>query len=82
MIYEGAGDDFLNPEGTSREARHAGFASFDQQFGKVAEAYIRLGLTEIFFLTLDIQYLDDRYDPGAGDDVDGWIGGVRLAAEF
>lgn len=49
---------------------------------QVAEAYLRCGLGEIFAVTLDVQYLDDQYTAGAGEDVDGWITGVRLTAEF
>lgn len=49
---------------------------------QVAEGYMRFGLNEIFALTLDVQYLDDKYKQGAGDNVDGWITGIRLTAEF
>lgn len=49
---------------------------------QVAEAYLRCGLSEIFAVTLDVQVLDDRYKEGTGEDVDGWITGVRLTAEF
>jgi hypothetical protein len=49
---------------------------------QVAEGYIRFGLSEILALTLDVQYLDDTYKEGAGEDVDGWITGVRVTAEF
>ena len=49
---------------------------------QVVEGYIRFGLTEILALTLDVQYLNDTYKKGAGDDVDGWITGMRLTAEF
>ncbi|MFZ5761279.1 MAG: carbohydrate porin [Thermodesulfobacteriota bacterium] len=49
---------------------------------QVAEGYMRFGLNEVFALTLDVQYLDDKYKQGAGDDVDGWITGIRLTAEF
>ena len=48
----------------------------------VAEGYIRFGLNEIFALTFDVQYLDDNYKECAGNDVDGWITGLRLTAEF
>lgn len=41
---------------------------------QVAEGYVRFGLNEIFSLTLDVQYLDDKYKQGAGDDVDGLPG--------
>ena len=49
---------------------------------QVAEAYIRFGLNEILALTFDVQYLDDKYKEGAGEDVDGWITGMRVTAEF
>ncbi len=49
---------------------------------QVAEGYIRMGLNRFFALTLDIQYLDDRYEEVDDDDTDGWIGGVRLTVEF
>jgi hypothetical protein len=49
---------------------------------QVAEGYVRFGLNEILALTLDVQYLDDKYKEGTGDDVDGWITGMRLTAEF
>ncbi len=49
---------------------------------QVAEGYVRFGLNEIFALTLDAQYLGDKYKEGAGDDVKAWITGIRLTAEF
>jgi porin len=49
---------------------------------QVAEGYIRFGLNEILALTLDVQYQDDKYKEGAGEDVDGWITGMRVTAEF
>lgn len=49
---------------------------------QVMEGYIRFGLSEILALTLDVQYLDDKYKEGAGEDVDGWISGMRVTAEF
>jgi len=49
---------------------------------QVVEGYVRFGLNEVFALTLDVQYLDDEYKDGAGDDVSGWIPGIRLTAEF
>jgi hypothetical protein len=49
---------------------------------QVAEGYVRFGLNEIFALTVDAQYMDDRHKKGAGDDARGWITGVRLTAEF
>jgi hypothetical protein len=49
---------------------------------QVAEGYVRFALTEIFALTFDVQYMEEKYKNGAGDDVDGWITGIRLAAQF
>lgn len=49
---------------------------------QVVEGYVRFGLNEVFALTLDVQYLDDGYKENAGEDVDGWITGIRLTAEF
>ncbi|MBU1055645.1 MAG: carbohydrate porin [Proteobacteria bacterium] len=48
---------------------------------KVAEAYLRIGLNEVFSTTLDLQYLKDNHKIGA-DDVKGWISGIRMTAEF
>jgi len=49
---------------------------------QVTEAYMRFALNEFFALTLDVQYMEDTYKAGAGDDVDGWITGIRMTAEF
>jgi len=49
---------------------------------QVTEAYVRFALNEFFALTLDVQYLEDTYKSGAGEDVDGWITGIRMTAEF
>lgn len=49
---------------------------------RVAEMYLRIALNEIFAVTLDAQYLDDQYQKDTGDDVDGWICGIRLTAAF
>jgi porin len=46
----------------------------------VAEAYVRFMLTDFLGLTLDAQYMRDRYD--VEDDVEGVVLGVRMAAEF
>jgi porin len=46
-----------------------------------AEAYVRFGLNEMFAVTADFQYMEDEYD-GDFDDVDGWIGSIRVTAEF
>ncbi len=47
----------------------------------VAEAYVRFGLNEIFAATIDFQYMEDEYDD-PGEDVDGFVGSIRLTAEF
>lgn len=47
----------------------------------VAEGYVRLALSEVFAMTFDLQFLDDNGKAGT-DDVNGWITGVRLTAEF
>ena len=49
---------------------------------QVLEGYVRFGLNETLALSFDAQYLEDTYKQGAGDDVDGWIAGIRLVAEF
>jgi porin len=49
---------------------------------QVVEGYVRFALNPVFAVTLDAQYLDDRYEKGAGQDVDGWITGIRLTAIF
>jgi len=49
---------------------------------QVVEGYVRFAVNDIFAVTLDAQYLDDRYKTGAGDDVDGFITGIRLTAQF
>lgn len=49
---------------------------------QVAEGYVRFGINEFLALTFDLQYMEDKYEVGTGDDVDGIIAGVRLAAEF
>jgi porin len=46
----------------------------------VAEAYVRFALHKYFGLTLDVQYMRDNYK--AGDDIKGFIYGVRAVAEF
>ncbi len=51
-------------------------------YSQVAEAYARFALNDIFALTLDVQYMQDRYHPKAGDDVRGWITGVRFTAAY
>jgi porin len=49
---------------------------------RVAEGYVRFGLNEHLAFTIDAQYMDDKYNDDAGDDVNGWIAGLRLTAEF
>ncbi len=47
----------------------------------VAEAYVRFGLNEMFAATVDFQYMEDEYDD-PGEDVDGFVGSIRITAEF
>ena len=49
---------------------------------QVAEGYVRFDLTGGLAATLDVQYMNDTYAPGAGTDVCGWIAGVRMTFEF
>jgi porin len=52
----------------------------DLDSSQVAEAYVRFALDEYVALTLDVQYLQDKYDDA--DDPNGFIYGLRLACEF
>ena len=45
-----------------------------------AEAYVRFQLSEMFAATADFQYIEDEYNQG--EDVDGWVGAIRITAEF
>jgi hypothetical protein len=47
---------------------------------RVAEIYTRFVLNEYFSFTLDLQYMKDKYLNG--NEVKGFIGGLRLVAEF
>ena len=38
------------------------------------------GLSEIFAATADFQHMEDEYD--VGEDADGWVGSIRVTAEF
>ena len=52
-------------------------------YTRVAEGYVRFGLNEYLSLTFDLQYMKDKYvDTASDNDVDGWIAGVRMTAEF
>ncbi|UHD17734.1 carbohydrate porin [Thiocapsa bogorovii] len=46
----------------------------------VAELYYRFAANDVLALTADIQYMADAYD--SGEDIDGWIFGMRLVAEL
>ncbi len=46
----------------------------------VFEVYGRFGLTDIFAITADVQYMKDSMN--VGDSPDGWIFGLRMTAEF
>ncbi|MBA3037185.1 MAG: carbohydrate porin [Desulfobacterium sp.] len=48
---------------------------------QVAEAYVRIGLNEIFSTTFDLQYLKDNHK-NSTDDVKGWVSSIRMTAEF
>ncbi|MGB5423452.1 MAG: carbohydrate porin [Desulfobacterales bacterium] len=53
------------------------------KYTQVAEGYVRFGLNDYLFLTFDLQYMKDKYvDTASDNDVDGWIAGVRMTAEF
>jgi porin len=43
LLVVGAGDDFLDPTGTSEESRFAVGLSFDQQLGATFGAFLRIG---------------------------------------
>ena len=45
-----------------------------------AEAYVRFQLNEMFAASADFQYIEDEYNQG--EDVDGWVGAIRITAEF
>jgi hypothetical protein len=46
----------------------------------VFEAYYRLAFNDRLALSADVQYMQDKYREG--DDVDGWVFGLRAVAEF
>jgi porin len=46
----------------------------------VAELYYRFAANDFLALTADIQYMADDYN--TGEDIDGWIFGLRLVAEL
>nr|WP_093038651.1 carbohydrate porin [Thiocapsa sp. KS1] len=46
----------------------------------VAELYYRFAANDFLALTADIQYMADDYD--SGEDIEGWIFGLRLVSEF
>ncbi|HYN79745.1 MAG TPA: carbohydrate porin, partial [Lamprocystis sp. (in: g-proteobacteria)] len=46
----------------------------------VFEAYYRFAFNDYLALSADVQYLKDKYR--LGDDVDGWVFGLRAVAEF
>ena len=52
-------------------------------YTRVAEGYVCFGLNDYLSLTFDLQYMKDKYvDTASDSDVDGWIAGVRMTAEF
>jgi porin len=48
---------------------------------QVYEGYYRVALNDVFAATADIQYMDDKY-VDASSNVNGWVYGIRLVAEF
>jgi len=46
----------------------------------VFEAYYRFAFNDYLALSADVQYMKDKYREG--DDVDGWVFGLRAVAEF
>jgi hypothetical protein len=53
----------------------------DLDYTQVVEAYWRVVLNDYFAVTADVQYMQDKFDTDE-DDVKGFIGGLRLTAEF
>jgi hypothetical protein len=47
----------------------------------VEEVYWRVVFNDYFAATADLQYMKDKYDD-SDDDIDGFIGGIRLTAEY
>jgi len=43
---------------------------------------VSFGLNDYLALSVNVQYMDDANEAGAGDDVKGWIFGIRMTAEF
>jgi hypothetical protein len=52
----------------------------DLDTSQVLETYIRIVLNDYLAFTMDIQYMDDKYNSAA--EIDGFIYGLRAAAEF
>jgi porin len=48
---------------------------------QVAEVYWRFVINDYFAVTADLQYVKDKYDTSQ-DDLKGFIGGLRMTAEF
>ncbi len=62
-----------------------GYAYLDGGNGDIGrtnavEAYYRLAFNDYLALSADVQYMQDKYREG--EDVDGWIFGLRAVAEF
>ena len=84
-IYSG-GIDFKG-SGWGRPADNIGLgyaylngANQDIKASRVAEAYYRWQLGEVFGLTADVQYMRDDYKAGGGPR--GWVFGLRAVAGF
>ena len=52
----------------------------DLETSRVLESYIRFGLNDYLAFTMDIQYMKDTYE--SSEQTDGFIYGIRVAAEF
>jgi len=59
---------------------HLRGGNLDVDHTDVFEVYSRFGLTDIFAITADVQYMKDSMN--VGDSPDGWIFGLRMTAEF
>jgi porin len=53
----------------------------DFDYTQVAEVYWRVVLNDYFAVTADLQYMKEKFDTDE-DDIDGFIGGIRMTTEF
>jgi len=54
--------------------------NIDIENSYVLETYVRFGLNDFFAVTLDVQYMNDKYY--AAEKINGFIYGIRAASEF